>query len=458
MHNRYIGRREYSYIAQKKRKKQNMIDLLNIPVDTSQLPEIEQVVKEQPELLNSLLNGERSAGKNKETLPVNINIGNGQENTFNNPPKNTKGKDYILQQSQIVRTSPQEQTQEQTTSAKWDYEKDINPYVERGMGEYEKQTAPLYDKQKELLARINEIQQKYDITRVPEKEKDARLNGLLMLANAITHLGGVIGETKGDAKGGNRGMVPLRYNKDFEGMYNRYLQGNDEVKQAKASEKQREMQLLLDKIKGENEIEQNKLKTGIAERQRLINEAKNLYGTKKVTTKISGKEQRQDVWQDPDTYAKPQASQRIIASRGGGGVSREKGNTKGYRITSWSYKQPRWKLTKETLGLPATEVGAYIYSNKDFELDETDTRKFYSFISDYIKELYKLQGRKWQRATKTSDMAGQINELAEYVNTNTDKENQSFITRAFVGMNSKLEDCIDNVRKKNYYNYSKDKR
>lgn len=438
----------------------NINDLLNIPVDTSQMPIIEKAVKEQPELLNSLLGGEEKTSESvKETPPANVNTDSRQESIFDNdPPKNAKGKDYILNSSKIIRTSPQEQKQEQTTRVDWDYEKDINPYVEREMNEYEKQTKPLYDKQKELLARINDIQQKYDITRVPEKEKDARLNGLLMLANAITHLGGVIGETKGDAKGGNRGMVPLRYNKDFERMYDRYLQSKTEEKQAKSLAKQREIQMLLDNIKGANELEQNKIKGRITERQRLIDEAKKMYGTKRVVTKTSGKEQRQDEWVDPDTI-KSQTANRVSigTSRSRSAGSTRKGNG-GYRITSWSFGLPRWAYSKDTLGLPTTETGAYIYSNKDFELDETDTRKFYSYISDFIKELYERQGREWERATKTSDMALQINELTEYVNTNTDKENQPFITRAFTGLNSKLEDLFSNTRKSNYYDYSKTKR
>lgn len=438
----------------------NINDLLNIPVDTSQIPIIAQAVKEQPELWNSLLGGKEKTGESvKETPPANVNTDSGQESTFNNdPPKNAKGKDYILNSSKIIRTSPQEQTQEQTTRVDWDYEKDINPYVEREMSEYEKQTKPLYNKQKELLARINDIQQKYDITRVPEKEKDARLNGLLMLANAITHLGGVIGETRGDDKGGNRGMVPLRYNKDFEGMYNRYLQSKAGVEQAKSLAKQREMQLLLDNIKGANEIEQNEIKGRMAERQRLNNEAKNLYGTKKVVTKTSGKEQRQDEWVDPDTIKRQTASSVSVGTSKSKSAGSTRGGNGGYRITSWSYMQPRWEYNKDTLGLPTTETGAYIYNNKEIELDETDVRKFYSYISDFVKELYEWQGREWTRATKTSDMALQINELTEYVNTNTDKENKSFITRAFAGLNSKLEDLFSNTRKSNYYNYSKTKR
>lgn len=414
--------------------------LLNMQVPEQTVQVIEQT------LMNGGMGGEENDGRQKANQ-------NGQvdNSVGGNIPKTVEGKKYNLLSDRITEVLPNSKTQTTEKKVEYDDEK-ITPYVEKEKKEWEKESKPYYDKQKELLQGIYDLQKRYDITRVPQKNKDMRLNGLLMLANAISHLGKVTGEMAGDEKGGNRGMIPLRSNKDFEVMYNRYLNSKQERDKAEREEEERKLKLEMEKLKGEGVIDLDKLAKEREMREKLTEKARNLY--KKETTKVtdSGGRRQEKIWSNPDITEKSGGASGEMSKRRTGGATGTTGKGK-YRIISWSYKQPRWRWSEQTQGLPMTEVGRRVYDNEDFALNDTQLKKYYEYLDKHIKKLYESRGEEWKRARKPQDMERQINELATWIDNNQGDKSQ--IREAFMAMESGLKSVWENSsRDGNFWKYN----
>ena len=319
------------------------------------------------------------------------------------------------------KTEGQTTKKEETT---FDSEK-TGQYINEGLKDFEAEYEPIKRNQTEYLNGLQEIYKRFDPTGVPAKEKDRRLSGLLMLSDAITHLGGVTGEMLGEQYLGGHsglGLIPERKNKNFETAYKNYLAKADAVKQQKALEGQKALERAVADLKGRVNIANDYARERLAEKNRLKKRAEELYKTTTTTTDGYDK-----VKTDPNSqeYKNNQALLRARINsynkRAGSGSRSGKKKENEYELYSWSYRQNRFaKDGNNTAGLPHrnSEIEQALWSNESVAIDEKQINRMYTILGEDIKDFFTENDGKWTRAKSTKDKLDQINALSQYVSDN----------------------------------------